>query len=204
MTRDPSRLATVEQIVNGHDPFETVDTPLGTMERWKAEAMIIGTTSGALHVLKSIRADAATEAARADADQARNALIKDLCSKVDALTARVDAVTSELEAVKAKERADAEAAAQAEEERRRQLEEDPLEDPPDIAEYQARNPPAKIGDDTASSKEPEPSLEVEDDQSTLPNELQKGVAPAPSTYPTLELPQPPVVAQPIAISLNQE
>lgn len=46
MTHDPSRLATVEQIMNGNNPFETVDTPLGKMERWRAEAMFIGTTGG--------------------------------------------------------------------------------------------------------------------------------------------------------------
>ena len=68
MTHDPTPLATVEQIVNGNSPFETVDTPLGAMERWRAEAMLIGTTSGVESVFKAIRADAAERAARADAD----------------------------------------------------------------------------------------------------------------------------------------
>ena len=63
MTRDPSnRLATVEQIMNGNNPFEKISTPLGTMERWKAEAMIIGTTSGALHVFESITTTARSTA----------------------------------------------------------------------------------------------------------------------------------------------
>jgi hypothetical protein len=77
------------------------------------------------------------------------------------------------------------------------------------------NPPAPIGDDEThqpggelhdvAAKEPEPDLEIEDDdQGTLPNELQEGVPPAPSTYPNSELPKPPVVSQPVSVSLNQE
>src|SRR5262249_24130579 len=61
--------------------------------------------------------------------------------------------------------------------------------------------PAKVRDDeppTSMSKKPEPSLKV-GDQSNLPNELLEGVPPAPATYPNLELPKPPVVAQPVAI-----
>ena len=215
MTHDPShRLATAEEIMNGKNPFEKVSTPLGEMERWRAEAMLIGTMGGIRSVYDIIRSDAVEAAARADAEEARTTLIKHVCERVDALAARVDAFASELEAFKAKERADAEAAAQAEEERRRQLEEDPLEDPPDIAEYQARNPPSEIEDEehqpggelhtVAPKEDPEPDLEVEDDQGTLPNELQEGVPPAPSNYPNPELPKPPVVSQPVSISLNKE
>ena len=164
-------------------------------------------------MFESIRADAAEAAARADAEEARTTLIKHVCERVDALAARVDAFASELATFKAKERADAEAAAQAEEERRRQLEEDPLEDPPDIAEFQALNPPSEIGDaeehqpggelhDIAAKKDPD--LEVEDDEGTLPNELLEGVPPAPANYPNSELPHPPVVSQPVSVSLNKE
>jgi hypothetical protein len=201
---------TLEQVMDGfnRDQRELVDTPLGRMERWCAETMLIGTTKGMLNVYDTIRADAATEAARADAEQARVALLKDVHKKLDALTARVDAIASELETFKAKERADA----QAEEERQRQLADDPLEDPPsDILEYQARNPPTEIGDaeehqpggelhavapsaerDRGASEDPdEPDPEIEDDdQGTLPNELQEGVPPAPSTYPNMELRSP--------------
>ena len=54
MTYDPSRLATAEEIVNGSSPFELVDTALGKMERWRAEALIIGTTSGILYRVPEI------------------------------------------------------------------------------------------------------------------------------------------------------
>ena len=43
-----------------------------------------------------------------------------------------------------------------------------------------------------------------DGEGDLPKELLEGVPPAPSTYPNLELPKPPVVAQPVSISLNKE
>jgi hypothetical protein len=60
MTHDPSRrLATAEEIMNGKNPFERVSTPLGEMERWRAEAMLIGTTGGMQSVLQTVRDDAA-------------------------------------------------------------------------------------------------------------------------------------------------
>jgi hypothetical protein len=97
MTHD-ARLPTIEQIMNGNNPFETVSTPLGTMERWRAEAMLIGTTSGALHVFESIRADAAAQAARADEAEARTALIRHLCAKVDAFESKLDNLVAQVAA----------------------------------------------------------------------------------------------------------
>jgi hypothetical protein len=203
MTHDPSRLATAEQIINGNSPFETVDTPLGTMERWRAEAMLIGTTGGMQSVFEAIRSDSA---ARADEAQARTALIQHLCAQVDALTSRCDALASELETFKAKERADAKAAAQAEEERQRALEEDPLEDPP-LAEYQARNPPSEIGDDTpAPSGElhalpPNEEPEVEDDDTDNIGDLPPELVEEPDPVPP---PRGSVYPQPVSISLNEK
>src|SRR5262249_8069692 len=181
---------------------------LGRMERWCAETMLIGTTKGMLNVYDTIRSDAASQAARADAEQAREALITHVCDQITELAKRFDNLEARLNEAEDKRRSDEQAAREAEVE-------DPLEDPPDIAEYQARNPSAPIGDDEThqpggelhdvAAKEPEPDLEIEDDdQGTLPNELQEGVPPAPSTYPNSELPKPPVVSQPVSVSLNQE
>lgn len=125
-----------------------------------------------------------------------------------------DRINSLADALEARQRADAE-----KERHQRRFDEEEITLPPDLSDFQARTPPEKIGDDThqhkpggelhalGPSKVPEPSLEptaVEDDQGTLPNELQEGVPPAPSTYSNLELPHPPVVSQPISVSLNQE
>src|SRR5262249_33761178 len=118
---------------------------------------------------------------------------------------RFAAHVARLDAIDAKQRADEAAKAR--------FDEEPITLPPEIAEKQAGSPPAKIGDDThqpggelhtVAAKEPDPDLEIEDDQSNLPNELQENVPPAPSTYPDPELPHPPVVSQPISVSLNQE
>ena len=76
-----ARLPTIEQIMNRNNPFETVSTPLGTMERWRAEAMLIGSTSGVQSVFQTIRDDAAAQAARADAAQAQHALIQHVCDQ---------------------------------------------------------------------------------------------------------------------------
>jgi hypothetical protein len=219
MTHDP-RL-TLEAIMNGSNPYELVDTPFskGKMEAWRAQSIAtgVGGALASLHQLyQLVRNDAADAAARADEAEARKALVAHLCDQVAAMQERINRLADTLEK---RQRADAEAARQEAERRRRQLEEDPLEDPPDIADYQARNPPAKIGDDThqhqpggelhdiEAKEDPEledPDLEVEDDEGTLPNELQEGVPPAPSNYPNLELSKPSVVSQPVAVSLNKE
>jgi hypothetical protein len=214
MTYDPN-LPTVEQIMDGfnRDQRELVDSPFGKMERWCAETMLIGTMKGALSVYDAIRNDAAAYQARADETEARNTLIRHLCAKVDAFESKLDDLVAQVAAEREALRADAEA-------KEREAAEDPLEDPPDIAEFQARNPPAEIGDNDAETHQPggelhsvfpkeEPEdldLEVEDDddQGDLPEELTKGVAPAPSTYPNFDLPKPPVVSQPVSISLNKE
>jgi hypothetical protein len=223
MTHD-ARIPTLEEVMNGN-PYELVETPMGKMEAWKAQGMALG-VGGALASLHRlydlVRNDAADAAARADEAQARETLVKHLCDQVAAMQERINRLADALEA---RQRADAEVARQ-EAERRRALEEDPLEDPPlplsrqeppDIAEYQARNPPSDIVDVDAETHHPggelhsiapkeDPDLEVEedDDQGDLPKELDKNVAPAPSTYPSFDLPKPPVVAQPVAISLNEE
>jgi hypothetical protein len=187
MTHD-ARLPSLEEVMNG-SPFDIIDSPWGHIERWRASTLATGTMGALKNVYDIVRADAAEAMARADAEEARTALIKHVCERVDALATRVDAVASELEAVKAKERADAKAAADAEEERLRQLAEDPLEDPPDISEYQARNPPSEIGDDTpapsgelhevAAKQEPEIEDDDTDNIGDLPPELAPPEDPVP-------------------------
>src|SRR5262249_19702808 len=197
-----ARLATLEEIMNGNNPFDRVTTPLGEMERWRAEAMLIGTTGGMQSVYDAIRTDATAQAARADATEARNALIEHLCDKVVDFEKRFDAREARLAAAEDKRRAD--------EARKAAFDEEPLLTlPPDISEYQARTPPKQIGDETPApsgelhalppSEEPEPPLEVEDADNVgdLPKELAEPPDPVPE-------PEGSVVAQPVAISLNKE
>jgi TolA-binding protein len=213
MTHDP-RLPTLEAVMNG-SPYELVDTPFSKdkMEAWRAQSIAtgVGGALAAMHQLyQLVRNDAADAATRADEAQAREALVHHLCDQVAEMQERINRLADTLEA---RQRADAETARQ-EAERRRQLEEDPLEDPPDIAEFQALNPPAEIGDDThqpggelhsvAAKEDPDLEVEDDDDQGDLPEELTKNVAPAPSNYPSFELPKPSVVSQPVSISLNKE
>jgi hypothetical protein len=170
--------------MNG-SPHELVDSPFSNekMEAWRAQSIAtgVGGALAAMHRLyELVRNDAAADAARADASQAREALVAHLCDQVAAMQERINRLA---DAVEERQRADDEAARH-----QRRFDEEPITLPPDIAEKQVLSPPARI----------------EDDQGTLPNELLEGVPPAPSTYPNPELPEPPVVSQPVAISLNKE
>ena len=171
-------LATIEQIMNGNNPFEIIDTPLGVMERWRAEAMLIGTTGGIKSVYDSIRADAAAQEARANADKAQHALLRRFFTTVGKFLDATDHMVSRVEAAEEKRRTD--------EEQQLQFEEEPLTLPPDIAEYQTLAPATKIEDEThhpggelhsidpkeeeqpSSSELPEPPLETESDAGGVP------------------------------------
>jgi len=205
MTQHDPRFPTVEEVM-ARNPYEVIDSPWGEMPAWKVDAIAVGTIAALHHVFDVIRADSAAAMARADADQARTALLKDVLEKLDVLTARFDSVASELETVKAKERADAKAAADAEEERLRQLEEDPLEDPPDIFEYQARNPPSAVGEDDSPapsgelhSVAPKQEPEVEDDDTDNIGDLPPELAPPSDPVPE---PKGSVLPQPTALFGN--
>jgi len=203
MTHNP-HLPTIEQIMNGSNPFETVETPFGEMERWRAEAMLIGTTSGIQDVYRTIRDDAAASQARADAEQAREALITHVCDQITELSRRFDNLEARLNEAEDKRRSDAQAAREAEAE-------DPLDLPPDLAEYQAAEPPAPIGDEAlapggelhaVAAKEPDPDLpsvvgDDDDNIGDLPEELEDPPDPVPE-------PRGSVYPQPTAISLNKE
>ena len=200
MTHD-QRLATIEQIMNGNNPFETVSTPLGTMERWRAEAMLIGTTGGMQSVYDAIRTDAAAQAARADEAEARTALIRHVCDKIADFEKRFDALEARLAATEERRRAD--------EVRKAKFDEEPLVLPPDISAKQVLAPPAEIGDDTpppggelhAIAAKEEPSLadskDRDDNVGDLPKELEDPPDPVPE-------PRGSVYPQPTAISLNKE
>jgi hypothetical protein len=162
------------------NPFEIIDTPWGPLEAWRASTMATGTMGALQNVYDIVRADSAEAAARADAEHARVALLKDVHKKLDALASRVDAVTSELEAIKAKQRADEARQAEFEEE---------IELPPDFDRPQDL-PPSKIGaDDThhptgdfhalEPSEDLEPDLEIEDAEGDLPAELAPPSEPPP-------------------------
>jgi len=227
MTHDPSRrLATAEEIMNGNDPFETVDTPLGTMERWRAEAMLIGTTGGMQSVLQTVRDDAAELEKKTVELDAKKSAVLSTVNRLLRFMSRVDALTSRVEALEAKRKAD--------EAVQRKLDEEPIELPPDLDRPQGL-PPSPIGDEThtpggelhalapkdqePSSELPEPPLETEgdaggvplsygnvptcyvrggpkDQAGDLPEELEQG------------LPEPPpepkgsVYPQPVSVSLN--
>jgi hypothetical protein len=201
-----AHLPTLEEIMH-RNPFEIIDSPWGPIEAWRASTLATGTMGALSSVYDLVRSDSDAAAARADAEQARVALLKDVHQRLDALSARCDAQASELAALKAdaRRRADDEA-------RKARFDEEPLTLPPDIAEYQTRTPPSEIGDDThqlggelhsVAAKEepaledPDLELELEDSEGDLPKEL------APSTEPVPE-PKGQVYQQPVSISLNEE
>src|SRR5262249_34915906 len=106
-THDPShRLATLEQVMNGNSPFETVDTPLGTMERWRAEAMLIGTTGGMQRVLQTVRDDAAELEKKTAALDAKKSAVLSTVNRLLKFMSRVDALTSRVEKLEAQRKAD--------------------------------------------------------------------------------------------------
>jgi hypothetical protein len=233
MTHDPSRLATAEQIVNGNNPFEKIDTPLGTMERWRAEAMLIGTTSAAQSVLQTIRDDAAELEQKTVELDAKKSAVLNTVNKLLKFMSKVDALTSRVEAFEAKRKAD--------EAEQREFEEEP-ELPPDLDRPQDL-PPSKIGDDEThtpsgelhsiapktkeeeapSSELPEPPLESEANTresdagkvplsyGNVPTSYVHGEDQAGDLPEELEqgLPEPPpepkgsVYPQPVSISLNK-
>jgi hypothetical protein len=198
------------------DPWKIIDSPWGELPAFRVQGLANGAAGAleALHnVYQAVRNDAAEATARADAiiakrdTEIRGQIVK-LITGLDTLTARVDSIEAENRAAKAdaarKAAFDAEVLTL------------PPGDPPDpsLIEDASHHPGGELHDiaPKEEDKEPDPSLEVEDDtsrqgsgdQGTLPTQLQKGVPPAPSTYPNMELPKPPVVAQPTAVSLNQE
>src|SRR6516225_10785385 len=199
MVHDP-HLPTLEQVMSRNDPFAIITTPLGAMERSRAEAMLIGTTSAIQSVLQTVRNDAAElEEKTVELDAKKHAVLSTV-NRLLRFMSRVDALTSRVEAFEAKRRAD--------EAQQREFEEEPTL-PPDIHEYQTRTPPAEIGDEThtpggelhAVAPKEEPDLadpkDHEDNIGDLPREIEDPPEPVPE-------PRGQVYPQPTAISLNKE
>ena len=171
------------------DPFELIDTPFSEapLERWRAEALA-GRAMGALqNVYDIVRADSAAATARADEAQARNALIEHLCTKVEEFERRFEDHVARLAEAEDKRKAD-EAAA-------REFDEEPLDlppgDPPEQLEdaHTAIHTPGGELHDLPPVDEPLEIKEEDDDQ---------------HEFPDPELPKPPVLEQPISVSLNKE
>jgi hypothetical protein len=182
MTHDPSRrLVSLEQVMNGSNPFELIETPLGKMEKWRAETLLIGSTSGIQDVYRTIRDDAATQAARADEAEARNALIEHLCTKVVEFEQRFNDHEARLAAAEEQHRADQEREAEFNEE---PIELPPDELPPDIAAHQELTPPTKIGDGAHDTHIPGGEMHTV---------AAKNEPPEPTTNDE-ELPEPPTEA----------
>jgi hypothetical protein len=182
MTHDP-HFPTLEQIMH-NNPFELVDSPWGHIERWRASTLSTGTMGALAQVHAIVRDDAAAVAARADAEEARTALIQHLCDKVADFQRRFDDHVARLAKAEEQRRADEEA--------QREFEEEPIELPPnlepDIVEDDTHVPGGELHA-LPPSEVPEPSLELEGDQ---------------SEFPDPELPKPPQVEQPTAIEFDDE
>jgi len=119
MTHDP-RLPSLEQLMNGNNPYELVDSPFAKdkMEAWRAQSIAtgVGGALAAMHQLYHlVRNDAADAAARADEAQAREALIKHLHDQVAKMQERINRLADALEE---RQRVDEEASRAAEERRR--------------------------------------------------------------------------------------
>ena len=190
-----------------NDEYAIVECPWGEMEAWKARSIAKSLTQEIREFRReyaALRNDAATEAKRADEAEAQKTLIRHLRDQVTEHQRRFDAYVARQDAIEAKRSADAA--------RQAKFDEEDIEFPPDLG----KTPPSRAtADDTplpdghlhaVTAKDPEDpeDPEIEDDQGDLPAELTKGVAPAPSSYPSFELPKPPVVSQPVSISLNKE
>ena len=138
MTHDP-RLPTLEQVMNS-SPFEIIDTPWGEMEAWRASTMATGTMGALAQVAAIVRNDAAELEKKTVALDAKRHAVLNAVNRLLKFMSRVDALTSRVEALEAQRKAD--------EATQRKLDEEPIELPPDIAEYQTRTPPSEIGDET--------------------------------------------------------
>jgi hypothetical protein len=110
------------------DPFELIPSPWGVIERWRASTLSTGTMGALAQVCEIVRADAAEAVARADAMEARKALVQRLCDQVAEMQERINTLAEPLEA---RHRADQE---EQERERLAAFEQEPIELPPGTSE----------------------------------------------------------------------
>ena len=175
--------------INQH---ELIDTPIGRIERWRADAVLTGETSAAQEYMKQFRQQFAQ--LRADSIDLREAMeewAKDLTAREEALTRRTQAVVDFGRTAEFYERTES-----LFKKLKAEAEEGPIPTPP------GDEPPATSDERTAPagdlhSVEPvhEPELEGAEDEELPPEltRLQPKEPPEPrgSVYP-----------QPVAISLN--
>ena len=182
----------VHTYLGDKDPMEMVDTRAGRMERWRADALLVGETSAAIQA----RHDAVTEITDIEAEKRelaagqaaltieRATFDAERRTFADQVHAAIDYVTTQLDRLE-KMKAD-------------QLEE-PLATPPVAAADEG-------GNSDPPSKQPDPPQPLESDQSELPTRS----LPAPAAndqkeFADPELPQPPpVTAQPVSPGLDKE
>jgi hypothetical protein len=182
----------MQEIFEG-SPFDIIDSPWGHIERWRASTLSTGTMGTLQDVYDAVRADSAAAKARADEAEARDALVRNLCSKVADFEHRFADLEDRLAAAEDARRADEQAA--------REFEEEPLTEPPDIHEFQTRNPPSEIGDE--ETHHPSGDLHTVDPKEEDDNvgDLPPGLEEPPDTIP---VPSGAVQPQPISISLNED
>ena len=168
MAHDP-RLPTIEEVMTG-SPFDIIDTPLGTMERWRASTLATGTMGMFQNVYDAIRSDSAALAARADESEARNALIEHLCAKVGEFEQRFNDHEARLAAAEENRRAD--------QAREAEFNEEPLALPPEPADPTAQDntnthePSGDLHTLAAKEEPPEPLAEDEELPSELPQQAE--------------------------------
>ena len=185
----------------GKNPIELVDTPSGKMERWRADALLTGETSALTAISAQVRNDAASIVARQDAREA-------------ALNSREDSIAERerVHAVNVTQFVDFVGKASVLFDRLNKLRADQAEEP-------LAHPP---GDPSDPSKEPEPSLALEDEEQpahgdppgTEPKEgqdprgeflrLKYPVTTDEPEFPDPDLPAPPQFQPPVAAGLDKE
>jgi hypothetical protein len=195
------------------DPFELINTPFSEvpLERWRAEAMAGGAMGALQNVYDIVRADAASQAARADEAEARAALIEHLCTQVEEFERRFEDHLARL--------AEAEDRRRSDEAAKVKFDEEPLElppgDPPGADETHApggelHELPPKDQDPEPVSELPEPPLETEADAGGVP--LSYGNVPTSYVHgedqsefeiPEPEQPKGQAFPQPVSVSLNE-
>src|SRR5262245_14581676 len=121
------------------NPFELIPSPWGHIERWRASTLSTGTMGALQSVYEVVRTDSAALAARADEAEVRNALVRNLCSKVNDFEHRFADLEARLAAAEAKR-----LAADAVAHQRQEEEQEPIELPPDFLEDETFTPTGEL------------------------------------------------------------
>ena len=194
----------------GKDPFELVDTIAGgpRVERWRADAMLLGETSGLLQVRQQIRNDAV---AALDEIEQRERVVAEREARCDQRERRVADAAARVSGLADRAAAEWDRVQQARTDQERKTK--PLAHPPD----QPADPPPNQPADPApgADAEPEPPLHsILAKQNLDPVELDAGgtqvSVPLSDVhsrdqveFPDPQLARPPVLQQPVAAGLDR-